>query len=202
MQNEYELRKLFKYSKVIKRFYNDTSEPFTVNNSVIIEPNAKKDIGSIAIEDSLIIPNFDYYNCSNSSIYEPEDDFKLIRNIENQFGLLHEECGMFQCIKFLDYHYKHSSNKKIFLKFVKEKFLTLDWVKKTKNDKFEIYYELISWIEKKEKLKTRRIFIYTIIILVIVMITLAIKENELKLIISALLGSTLALIGKFVEKYF
>ena len=49
---------------------------------------------------------------------------------------------------------------------------------------------------------TRRIFMCTITILVIVMVILAIKENELKLIISALLGSTLTLTGKFVEEYF
>jgi hypothetical protein len=126
----------------------------------------------------------------------------LLRNIENQFGRLHEDYGMFQCIKFLDYHYKHSSTKKIFLKFVKEKFLTLDWVKKTKNDKFEIYYELINWIEKKEKKKKKRFFISLQITLGVVMIILAIREHEVKLIISALLGSSLVLLGKLVEKYF
>jgi hypothetical protein len=195
------LRKLFKYSKVIKNFYNDTPESYRFNNSVI-ETNAKTHIESIEIEDSLIIPNVDYYNCSNNSIYELEDDIMLLRNIENQFGRLHEDYGMFQCIKFLDYHYKHSSTKKIFLKFVKEKFLTLDWVKKTKNDKFEIYYELINWIEKKEKKKKKRFFISLQITLGVVMIILAIREHEVKLIISALLGSSLVLLGKLVEKYF
>lgn len=151
MQNEYELRKLFRYSKVIKNFYNDTNESFTVKNSVIIEPHNKTTIGSFLPEDSLIIPNVDYYNCSNSSIYELEDDFKLIRNIENQFGLLHDECGMFQCVKFLDYHYKHSSNKKIFLKFVKEKILTLDWVKKLKMTSLKSITSLLVGLRKRKK---------------------------------------------------
>lgn len=202
MNNEYDLRKLFKYSKVIKNFYNDTTEPFTVNNCVKIESNAKTCVGSIKIEDSLIIPNIDYYNCSNNSIYEFEDDMKLLRLIENQFGSLYSDCGMFQCVKFLDYHYQDSSNKKTFLKFVKEKFLTLDWVKKTKNEKYEIYYELINWIDKKEKKRKKRFFISLLITLGVSMITFAIIENELKLIISALLGSSLVLLGKLVEKYF
>ncbi len=201
-----EIKKIFRFSKIISKYYNDTDNVVTdidntgkqhkVNSNEIIS------FGNNRPEDDYIIPNLDIINHSNRQIYKSSDFNTNLHQIILRFTNSLDRGQIIEGIKFLEYHYNHSKDRKGLLRFVKYYILPKTWMTDEYRKKYIINDEEIeNWIKKKETIRKRRFYLILLCLLIILIVLIGFFFCiDKKIIIGAILGALLTQIGKLTEK--
>lgn len=206
MKDYWELKKIFLFSKIVSKFYNDTDdiviETDITGKKYTVQPNSIINLSNNKPEDEYIIPNHDILNYSNRQIYKSNDFNKNLYEIILRFTASLNRGQIVEGVKFLEYHYKHSKDRKGLLRFVKYYIIPKTWM----TDEFRKQYmindeEINNWIKKKENIRKRRLYfiiLFSLIILIFIIGFFFCLDK--KIIVGAILGALLTQIGKLVDK--
>jgi len=206
MIDYWELKKIFRFSNVISRIYNDTDkvvkEIDLTGKSYEVKPKSRIILGLNKPEDDYIIRNLDILNHSNRQIYIASSIKDNLNQIILRYTNSIKRGQIIEAIKFLEYHYNYTKNKKGLLRFVKYYILSKTWMTEGFRKNYTINDdEIENWIKKKERFRKNIIYFIILGVLIITIALLGILFCvDYKIIVGAILGALLTQIGKLIDK--